>query len=304
MTEISMEIKAAGVTFPTPLLTSSGTFGFGKEMSSFCDINLLGGIVTKSLRLHPFEGNPPPRLWETYCGLLNSIGIPSEGFEDFVTNAVPFLQKVRVPVIVSIAGQSQAEFIELAKRLKLYDFIAALEVNVSCPNLEEGARRFDDNKKVLRHLIQTLKGTTSFPLFIKLSPGDDIVERARCAEDAGADALVVANTLTGMAIDIKKKKPVFKNVFAGLSGPAIKPLILKMVWEVAESCSVPIIASGGVVQAEDALEFLMAGATLVEVGTATFVDPRNIVRITHRLRRLLKEVGLTSASEAINCARR
>lgn len=304
MTEPSMETKVAGVTFPTPLLPSSGTFGFGKEMSNFFDLNLLGGIVTKSLRLHPSEGNPPPRLRETYCGLLNSIGIPSKGFEDFVTNAVPFLRRVRVPVIVSIVGQSQAEFIQLARRLEAYDFISALEVNLSCPNLEQGARRFDDDKKVRRHLVQALKETSSFPLFIKLSPADDIQERAYSAEEAGADGLVVANTLTGMAIDIKRKKPVFKNVFAGLSGPAVKPIILKMVWEVAESCTVPVIASGGVVKAEDALEYLMAGATLVEVGTATFVDPRSIVRITRRLRYLLGKEGFASVSEAVNCARR
>ena len=304
MTNLDMSIEVAGINFPNPVLSSSGTFGFGEEFSRIYNLNLIGGLVTKSLRLTPWEGNPPPRVWETPCGLLNSVGIPSKGVENFARVTAPFLEKLQIPIIVSIVGRTYAEFIKLLGYLTQYEFISAIEVNVSCPNLLKEAERFDDNKDSLIKLVSALKEESVFPLFVKLSPADNIAERAYCAEKAGADALVIANTLSGLAIDIKRKRPVFSNVFAGLSGPAVKPIILKMVWQVSKICKVPIIASGGIVQGKDVLEYLMAGAQLVEVGTANFIDPYAIPHIIQDLENLLVQNGFTSLADAIGCARR
>ena len=304
MTRLDMSVDLAGIKFANPVLSSSGTYGFGEEFSRIYDINAIGGLVTKSLRLQPWEGNPPPRVWETPCGLLNSVGIPSKGIEYFAHVMAPFLTQLQIPIIISIVGHTHAEFVDLVDRLKDYSFISALEVNVSCPNLLRKAERFDDDKDSLAKLISALKEKVRFPLFVKLSPADNINERAYQAEKAGADALVIANTVSGMAIDIKQRRPVFHNVFAGLSGPGVKPIILKMVWQVSEVSKVPIIASGGVVQAKDVLEYLMAGARLVEVGTANFIDPYAIPRIIQDLKRLLAREGFISLNDVIGCARR
>lgn len=304
MNEPCMSVDVAGIRFPNPILSASGTFGFGEEFSQVYDLNLLGGLVTKSLRLKPWKGNPPPRVWEAPCGLLNSVGIPSEGYDHFARAHVPFLKTLEIPIIISIAGHSIGDFVELAVRLNQYGFISAIEANVSCPNLERGGKRFDDDKDSLFELVQKVKEKSRFPLFIKLSPASDIVERAVCAEEAGADALVVANAILGMAIDVAKRRPVFANVFAGLSGPAVKPIILRMVWQVAEVVNVPIVACGGVITGRDALEYLMAGAKLVEVGTANFVDLYSIPRIARELKTLLKEEGFGSVNDVVNCARR
>lgn len=304
MTEPCMSVNVAGIRFPNPILPASGTFGFGEEFAQIYDLNLLGGLVTKSLRIRPWQGNPPPRLWETPCGLLNSVGIPSEGYDAFVRVHVPFLKNLKIPIIVSIAGHEISDFVELAACLNQHDFIAAIEVNASCPNVERGGRRFDDDENLLCELVRKLKEITTFPLFVKLSPTSYIVERAVCAEEAGADALVIANSILGMAIDVAKRRPVFANVFGGLSGPAIKPIILGMVWQVAEAVNIPIVGCGGVVTGRDALEFLMAGASLVEVGTANFIDLLALPNIIRELACLLKDGGFSSVSDVINCIRR
>jgi len=304
MTEPCMSVDVAGIRFPNPILSASGTFGFGEEFSQIYDLNLLGGLVTKSLRLKPWKGSPPPRIWETPCGLLNSVGTPSEGYEHFARVHVPFLKKLEIPVIISIVGHSIGDFVELVIRLNQHAFISAIEVNVSCPNLGRDGKRFDDDKDLLFELVRKVKEKSRFPLFIKLSPASDIVERAVCAEKAGADALVIANSILGMAIDVTKRRPVFANVFAGLSGPAVKPIILRMVWQVAEVVNVPIVACGGVIAGRDALEYLMAGARLVEVGTANFIDLNSIPRIVRELKTLLKEEGFGSVNDAVKCARR
>lgn len=304
MRGVDLSVEIDGIRFPNPILPASGTFGFGEEFSNIYDLNLLGGIVTKSLRITYFPGNPQPRLYETPCGLLNSIGIPSEGYEYFKKHYLPFLNKLKIPKIISIAGNSISDYVSLIENLNKDEGIDVIELNVSCPNLEKNGKTFDSDKTVLTNTIKEILSISSYPVFVKLSPNVNIIDNAVLSEELGASGVVIANTLLGMAIDIKEKRPVFKNVFAGFSGPCVKPQILRLVWQVAERVNIPVIASGGITNYKDALEFLLAGATLLEIGTANFFNLYVMPEIIEKLEDYLMDNNLERITQIIGFARK
>lgn len=269
----NLQIKIGDLIFKNPILIASGTGGFGKEISNFYSLEILGGFVTKSITLKPRLGNLPPRIWETPCGLLNSIGLENPGLEIFMIEELPFLEKINTNIIVSIAGESIEEYEILVKELNNTN-ISAIEVNVSCPNVNKGGIQFGLDKEILYELIKRLIKITQKPLWIKLSPHTErIDEIAKILKKARVSAIVLFNTFLGLAIDWKNRKPVFKNIFAGLSGPAIKPLVLRYIWEIFEKVKIPIIGCGGIICFEDVLEYILAGASLIEIGTANFINP-------------------------------
>ncbi|OGC04982.1 dihydroorotate dehydrogenase B catalytic subunit [candidate division WOR-1 bacterium RIFOXYA12_FULL_43_27] len=282
VTDLSIEL--AGIKLKNPVMAASGTFGYGKEYSEFCDLNQIGAIVTKSITLKPKEGNPPPRIAETPSGILNAIGLQSDGVEKFIAKALPFLEKFDVPVIASIAGGSKEEFAELAKILSKSKRIAGLELNISCPNVKKGGMLFGCDPDAAAEVTKAARKATKLPLIVKLSPNvTDITLIAKAVEKAGADALSLINTLLGMAIDINTKKPKLGNITGGLSGPAIRPIAIRMVWQTAQAVKIPIVGMGGIMTAEDAIEFFLAGASAVQVGTGNFVDPKCIIKIIEGL---------------------
>lgn len=299
-----LSVEIAGVRFPNPILPASGTFGFGEEFSEIYDLNVLGGIVTKSLRFNYFPGNPQPRIYETPCGLLNSIGIPSDGYEYFKIHHLPFLNKLSIPKVISIAGNSIDDYVMLIEHLNKDDGIDVIELNVSCPNLEKEGKTFDSDKEVLIDVVRKVLSESSYPVFVKLSPNANIIDNAVLVEELGADGVVIANTLLGMAIDIEKKIPVFKNIFAGFSGPCVKPQILRLVWQVADRVNIPIIASGGITNFKDAIEFLLAGATLLEVGTANFFNLYTMPEIIKGIEDYLIRNNISEIGKIIGFARK
>ena len=263
-----------------PVMTASGTFGYGEEYAEFLDLSRLGAVVVKGLSLTPKEGNPPPRIVETASGMLNAIGLQNIGIERFIHEKVPFLRTYDTKIIVNFFGDSIDEYVAAAERLSSVDGIHGLEMNISCPNKQAGWCIFGTDPRVTSQVVQAVRKATALPLIVKLSPNvTDISVIARAAVDAGADALSVINTLTGMAIDIRTRKPKLANRTGGLSGPAIKPVAMRMVYEVYKAVKVPIIGMGGIMTAEDALEFIIAGATGVAVGTANFIHPTAAVDI-------------------------
>ncbi|MHC4871999.1 MAG: dihydroorotate dehydrogenase [Planctomycetota bacterium] len=284
------------LTLNNPVLTASGTFGSGIEYEDFVNLNSIGGIVTKSVSLEPRKGNPPPRIAETPSGMLNSIGLQNEGVEHFCRELLPPLRDLKTKIIVSVAGKSMEDYLEVTRRLAEEDIIDALEINVSCPNVKEGGMAFGVCAGTCGNLVKELKELTDKYMLVKLSPNvTDIKPIAKAIEDAGADALVVANTLLGMAVDIEKRKPIMANIMGGLSGPAIKPVALRLVWQVAKCVNIPIIGCGGIASAEDIVEFLLCGASAVEVGTMNFVYPDITERMVRDLDKWLAERNETVA---------
>ncbi len=305
MSRIDLSVNIKNVKFPNPVLPGSGTFGFGEEFSEIYDLNILGGIVTKSLRVRYHPGNPQPRIYEVPCGLLNSIGIPSDGYEYFKAHHLPFLKKLSVPKVISIAGNTIDEYIELVNRLNEENGIDLIEVNVSCPNLESEGRTFDSDKDALIEVVQEVVMRSRYPVIVKLSPNvDNIVANAKLVETLGIDGVVIANTILGMAIDIEKKRPVFKNIFAGLSGPCVKAQILRLVWDVAGEITIPIVASGGIATAYDAIEFLLAGATILQVGTANFFNLYAMPEIIKGIEEYLIRNKIDNVKQIIGLARK
>jgi len=279
-TRPDLSVRIGLLRLQNPVLTASGTFGYGQEYASLLDLNRLGGIIVKGLSLNPRPGNMPPRAVETPCGLLNAIGLQNVGVENFIADKLPFLRDLSVPVIVNILGQDIKEYQKLAERLNSVEGIAALEVNISCPNVKAGGVVFGTDYKAAARVTRAVRVAARLPIIVKLSPNvTDIVSIARAVEEAGADAVSLINTLTGMAIDIEARRPKLHNVTGGLSGPAIKPIALRMVWQVAGAVNIPVIGCGGIMTAADALEFLIAGASAVQVGTANFVNPRATMEI-------------------------
>lgn len=277
-------VRIGGVELKNPLLTASGTFGFAQEYNELFDVSLLGGIVVKGLTLKPREGNAPPRVVETPSGLLNAIGLQNPGIESFVAKELPVLRRIKTKVIANIAGSTLEEFAEIARILDDEDGITALELNISCPNVKQGGMAFGVHPKSAAEVTEIVKKNTTLPVWVKLSPNvTDIKEIAKTVEAAGADALTLINTLLGMAIDLKKRRPVLGNIFGGLSGPAVKPVALRMVWQVYEAVKIPIIGMGGISSARDVLEFIMAGASAVAMGTGLFADPLSPPEILHDL---------------------
>jgi dihydroorotate dehydrogenase (NAD+) catalytic subunit len=277
---VNLEVTIGGLKLKNPVMTASGTFGYGEEYAEFFDLNRLGGVVVKGLSLLPKEGNPPPRIVETAAGMLNAIGLQNIGVENFIREKLPFLKQFDTSVIVNFFGDSIREYMEVAERLNSADGVHALEMNISCPNKQAGWCIFGTDPKVTREVITAVRNVTTLPLIVKLSPNvTDIALMAKVAEDAGADALSLINTITGMVIDIKTRKPKLGNITGGLSGPAIKPIAVRMVYEVYRAVKIPVVGMGGIMGAEDAIEFVIAGATAVAVGTANFIRPAAAIRI-------------------------
>lgn len=290
----------AGIKLKNPVMVASGTFGYGEEYSPYIDLNRLGAIVTKGLSLKPKLGNPTPRIIETPSGMLNAIGLQNVGIDAFIKDKLPFVRQYDVPVIANFFGNTLEEYGEAAKKLSDCDGVHALEVNISCPNVKEGGIVFGTDPKAAAGVISLVRKSTKLPVIAKLSPNvTDITVMARAVEDAGADAVSMINTLTGMAIDVKTRKPRLANITGGLSGPAIRPVAVRMVWQVANAIKLPIIGIGGIMTAEDALEFIIAGATAVQVGTANFVNPTATMDIIDGLERFLAENNISDIRELI-----
>lgn len=299
-----LRINIGPLRLRNPVMTASGTFGYGEEFASLVDLNRLGAVIVKGISLEPRHGNPPPRIIETACGMLNAIGLENVGVERFIAEKLPFLRQLEPPVIVNILGDSIEEYSRLAGRLNDAPGIAALEVNISCPNVKKGGVAFGTVPEMAAAVTRSVRLATDLPVIIKLSPNvTDIGGIAGAVEDAGADAISLINTLLGMAIDIRTRKPRLANLVGGLSGPAIKPVALRMVWQAARAVSVPVIGIGGITTVEDALEFLMAGATAIQVGTANFYRPRATEEIIAGLDGYLREQGLASIRQVIGSLR-
>lgn len=303
--ETSLSVQIApknkkGLRLKNPVMTASGTFGYGDEAIPLIDINHLGAIVTKGTTLKARAGNPQQRLAETPCGLLNSIGLQNIGVEALIKEKAPLWAQWQVPVIVNIAGESVEEYAELAKRLNSVAGVSALEVNISCPNVEKGGMEFGISASSAAEITGAVKRNTGLPVIVKLSPNvTDIAAIALAVEDAGADALTVINTLRGMAININTRKPVLGNIFGGLSGPAIKPIALYMVYKVAKAVKIPVLGCGGIMTAADALEFIMAGATAVQIGTANLIDPATAIGIIQGIEDFMKSEVVEDINQLI-----
>ncbi len=271
---INLSVRIGSLELKNPVMTASGTFGYGEEYAEFLDLSSLGAVVVKGLSLLPKEGNPPPRIVETASGMLNAIGLQNIGIQRFIEEKIPFLRTYDTKVIVNFFGDSIDEYVAAAERLSSVEGIHGLEMNISCPNKQAGWCIFGTDPKVTTQVVSAVRKATKLPLIVKLSPNvTDISLMARVAADAGADALSVINTLTGMVIDIKTRRPKLANRTGGLSGPAIKPVAVRMVYEVFKAVNIPVIGMGGIMNSDDAIEFLLAGATAVAVGTANFVNP-------------------------------
>lgn len=276
---MNMKVTIAGVEFKNPVMTASGTFGSGMEYGEFVDLNRLGAVVTKGVSNVPWEGNPVPRVAETYGGMLNAIGLQNPGIDTFITRDIPYLKKFDTRIIVNVCGKSVNDYLEVVERLG-DETVDMLEINVSCPNVKEGAIQFGQSAQALHDITREIKRKARQPVIMKLSPNvTDIAEMARAAEAGGADALSMINTLTGMKIDIHKRAFALANRTGGLSGPAIKPVALRMVYDAAHAVNIPVIGMGGIMSGEDALEFLMAGAAAVAVGAASFHNPYATIEV-------------------------
>jgi len=308
MSDLNLSIQLApknekGLLLSNPVIAASGTFGYGTEYAEIIDIQRLGAIISKGITLKPRLGNPQPRLAETATGLLNSIGLENIGVEALINDKAPLWVKWQVPVIVNIAGESIDEYVQLAKALNDVDGISGIEVNISCPNVVSGGMEFGTDPQTAVGVTSAIKEKTRLPVIVKLTPNvTDIAEIARAVTDAGADCLTIANTFKGMAIDTAKRQSVLSNVAGGLSGPAIKPLSLYLVYRVAQAVKVPIIGCGGIASTNDALEFIMAGASAIQVGTATFINPQTMLNIQEGIREFMEKEGVGNLSELIGAA--
>jgi dihydroorotate dehydrogenase (NAD+) catalytic subunit len=288
-----LSVEIAGIKLRNPVITASGTFGYGSEFAEHMNLESIGAMITKGLSLRPKAGNNTPRIIETPGGMLNAIGLQNVGIDAFISDKLPFLRAVNTPVIVNLYGNSLEEYGQLAERIDNLPEIAGIEVNISCPNVKQGGIVFGTDPKAAGEVVSLVRRSTKKTLIVKLSPNvTDIVAMAHACAEAGADALSLINTLTGMAIDLKKRKPVLANITGGLSGPAIKPVALRMVWQVARAVKLPIIGIGGIMNAYDALEFIIAGATAVQVGTANFLDPSASQTIARNMESYLIENGI------------
>jgi dihydroorotate dehydrogenase (NAD+) catalytic subunit len=300
MRKPDLSVNIAGISLRNPVMTASGTFGYGEEFSEYVDLEKIGAIVTKGLSIKPKAGNSMPRIVETPGGMLNAIGLQNVGIEKFIEEKVPFLRKVATPVIVNFFGNTVEEYAALAERLDAIAEVAGIEVNISCPNVKHGGIVFGTDPKAAYSVVRAVRAATKKPLIVKLSPNvTDIVEMASACAEAGADALSLINTLTGMAIDLKTRRPALANVTGGLSGPAIKPVALRMVWQVSRAVNLPLIGIGGITTATDVLEFLLAGATAVQVGTANFMSPAASQKIAEGLETYLRENRINDVKELI-----
>lgn len=300
MNKPDLRVTIGSLVFKNPVLTASGTFGYAKEFEPFVNLHHLGGVVVKGISLVPRRGNPPPRIVETAGGMLNAIGLENVGLERFIAEKMNYLRGIGTRVIVNILGDSLEEYQTLAQRLSEVEGISGLEVNISCPNVKKGGVAFGTDPAMAEAVTRAVCAHTALPVIVKLSPNvTDITAIAKAVEAGGAQAVSLINTLLGMAIDVKSRRPRLANIVGGLSGPAIKPIALRMVWQVAQAVQIPVIGIGGITTTEDALEFLLAGATAIEVGTANFVNPRASQEIVEGLGRYVLENRLEGIREVI-----
>lgn len=300
---MNTSVRIAGVTFKNPVTTASGTFGSGMEYSDFVDLSELGAITTKGVANVPWEGNPTPRVAETYGGMLNAIGLQNPGIDVFVKRDLPFLKKYDTKIIVNVVGRTTKDYCEVVERLADCD-IDMMEINISCPNVKEGGIAFGQKPQLVEEITSEIKKRAKQPVIMKLSPNvTDITEMAKAAEAGGADALSLINTLTGMKIDINKRKFLLANKTGGLSGPAVKPVAVRMVYQVAQAVKLPIIGMGGIMNYEDALEFIMAGASMIAVGTANFTNPCVTAEIIHGIENFMQMNRIEDINELIGCVK-
>ncbi len=298
-----LEVDLCGVKFKNPVTVASGTFGSGAEYGDFVDLNKLGAVTTKGVANIPWAGNPTPRIAETYGGMMNAVGLQNPGIDVFCKRDIPFLQEYDTNIIVNVCGKSEADYVEVVERLA-DEKVDLLEINVSCPNVKEGGIAFGQDPKALESITKAVKAKAKQPIIMKLSPNvTDITAMAKAAEAGGADALSLINTLTGMKIDVNRRQFAIANKTGGLSGPAIKPVAVRMVYQVANAVKLPIVGMGGVMNYEDAIEFMMAGATVVSVGTANFHNPFVTLEIIEGMKKFMDEKGIEDINEIIGCVK-
>jgi len=301
---VKMGVDIGGLTLKNPVMTASGTFGYGEEYADYLDLDRLGAIVVKGLSLNPREGNPPSRIIETASGMLNAVGLQNVGVEEFIDKKLPYLRTIDSAIVANIFGESVEEYVKVAQILSNTEGVDALEVNISCPNVKRGGVAFGSDPVLAGEVTRAVKGVSRLPVIVKLTPNvTDITEIARSVEGAGADALSLINTLTGMSIDIEKRVPHLEHITGGLSGPAIKPVALRMVWETVSAVSIPVIGVGGIMDASDALEFLIAGARAVQIGTANFINPSVAIDIIDGIERYLSDNNFDDINNLIGTLR-
>jgi dihydroorotate dehydrogenase (NAD+) catalytic subunit len=297
---MNLSVKIGALTLQNPVTVASGTFGYGVEYAQLIDLNQLGAVVVKGIRLEPVRGNLTPRTVEVTSGLINAIGLQGPGVDGFIRKYWPFLKELKVPTIINIWGTTVVEYAEVARRFDALGGVGALELNVSCPNIKEGGAHFGTDVKLLGQVVGACRKATKLPLITKMSPNVvNIAPYAKAAEAAGSDALSIMNSFPAMAIDIETRRPSLANVSGGLTGPCIKPIAVKLVWEAAKAVKIPIIGMGGIQSAADAIEFLMAGATAVAVGTANFYEPQTALQVIAGLRQFMKQKGIGDVREFI-----
>jgi dihydroorotate dehydrogenase (NAD+) catalytic subunit len=283
-------VNIGKIKLKNPVMVASGTFGFGEEYEDFLELDCLGAIIPKGISLKPMMGNPPPRIFETQGGILNSIGLQNPGFHEFINIKLPFLRRIKTHLIINFFGNTQKEYIELARRLDDVPGISGVETNISCPNVKGGGIAFCSDPRMTYRLVQAVRKSTQLPLIVKLSPNvTDIASLAKISEEGGADAVSLVNTFKALAINIHSRKPELGNILGGLSGPAIKPIALRMVWEVSQRVKIPVVGMGGIMRAEDAIEFVMAGASAIQIGTANLINPRAGIEVIHGIKKYLIE---------------
>ncbi|MGH7991944.1 MAG: dihydroorotate dehydrogenase [Limisphaerales bacterium] len=297
---VNLSVQIGKLKLPNPVMVASGTFGYGVEYAQLLDLNRLGAVVVKGIRLHPVRGNATPRTVEVASGLINAIGLQGPGVDGFIKKYWPFLKTLKVPTIINIWGTTVEEYADVARRFEALGGVGALELNVSCPNIKEGGAQFGTDLKLLAQVVAACRKVTTLPLITKMSPNVVcIAPFARAAEGAGSDALSIMNSYPAMAIDIETRQPKLANVTGGLTGPCIKPIAVKLVWEAAKAVKIPIIGMGGIQNAADAIEFMVAGATAVAVGTANFYEPRTAMRVIAGIREFMGKHGLKDVKEII-----
>lgn len=295
--DLDLKVKIGEVELKNPVTVASGTFGSGREFAEFIDLNQIGAVTVKGVSSIPWKGNTSPRIAESYGGMLNSVGLQNPGVEEFIKNDIPFLRKYDTKIIVNIAGKTIAEYCDVAEKLSHAD-IDLIELNISCPNVKEGGVAFGTDANMAKEVTREVKRHSKHPVIVKLSPNvTDITKIAKAAVEGGADGLSLINTLLGMAIDIHKRKPILANIVGGFSGPAIKPVALRMVYQTANAVSIPIIGMGGIHSGEDAIEFILAGATAIAVGTANFRNPRATIEVLEGIKKYMQQYDIKSLDE-------
>ena len=301
---MNLSVQLGKLTMQNPVTVASGTFGYGAEYARLLDLNLLGAVVVKGIRLNPVPGNPTPRTAEVTSGMLNAIGLQGPGVDGFIKSYWPFLQSLKVPTIINIWGTTVEEYAEVARRFDALGGVGALELNVSCPNIKEGGAQFGTDARLLSQVVTACRRVTTLPLITKMSPNvPAIAPLAKAAEESGSDALAITNSFPAMAIDIETRRPKLANITGGLTGPCIKPIAIKLVWEAAKAVKIPIIGMGGIQSAADAIEFMMAGATAVAVGTANFYEPQTALQVIAGIGEFLKRQGMADVRELVGSVR-